>query len=77
MRETIIEILSDLVPDFDENEQAIIDGKVLDSLRVLQLIMQLNDEFDISIPAGEIKPANFNSVDRIEALISRLVDENE
>ena len=76
MRETIIDILSDLVPDFDENEQAIIDGKVLDSLRILQLIMQLNDEFDISIPAGEIKPANFNSVDSIEELIKRLVEED-
>lgn len=75
MRETIIDILSDLIPDFDENEQAIIDGKVLDSLRILQLIMQLNDEFDVSIPAGEIKPVNFNSVDNIEALITRLVEE--
>ena len=76
MRDTIIEILSDLIADFDENEQAIIDGKVLDSLRILQLIMQLNDEFDISIPAGEIKPANFNSVDAIEALVTRLLDED-
>ena len=75
MKETIIAILEDLIPDFDENEQNLIDGRVLSSLGVLQLIVALNDEFDISIPAFEIKPDNFNSVERITALVTRLQED--
>ena len=75
MKESIIEILEDLIPDFDENEQSLIDGRVLSSLGVLLLIVALNEEFDISIPAFEIKPDNLNSVDRIAALVTRLQED--
>ena len=35
----------------------------------------LNDEFDISIPATEIIPENFNSVDAMAAMVARLSEE--
>ena len=41
----------------------------------IQLIGALNDEFDISIPATEIIPQNFNSVDAMVAMVERLADE--
>ena len=35
----------------------------------------LNDEFDISIPATEIIPENFNSVNAMAAMVARLSEE--
>ena len=76
MRDTILENLSDLVEyvDFDTCDTLIDDG-LLSSLDIIQLIGALNDEFDISIPATEIIPDNFNSVDAMVAMVERLADE--
>lgn len=76
MRDTILEILSDLVEDVDfDTCDTLIDDGLLSSLDIIQLIGALNDEFDISIPATEIIPDNFNSVDAIVAMVERLADE--
>ena len=75
MQETIIELLTDIRDDVDANCETLIDGGILSSLDIIQLIGALNDEFDISIPATEIIPANFNSVDAMAAMVERLEDE--
>ena len=76
MKDTIIDILSELVEDVDfESCTTLIDDSILSSLDIIQLIGALNDEFDISIPATEIIPANFNSVDAMAAMVERLADE--
>ena len=76
MRDTILEILSDLVEDVDfDTCDTLIDDGLLSSLDIIQLIVALNDEFDISIPATEIIPDNFNSVDAMVAMVERLADE--
>ena len=76
MKDTIIDILSELVEDVDFTScTTLIDDGVLSSLDIIQLIGALNDEFDISIPATEIIPANFNSVDAMCAMVERLADE--
>ena len=41
----------------------------------MAIIGALNDEFDISIPATEIIPENFNSVDAMAAMVARLSEE--
>ena len=76
MRDTNLEILSDLVEDVDFYTcDTLIDDGLLSSLDIIQLIGALNDEFDISIPATEIIPDNFNSVDAMVAMVERLADE--
>ena len=66
MKETILSLLEDIKDDIDfENTTTLIDDGLLSSLDIIQLIGALNDEFDISIPATEIVPQNFNSVDAI------------
>ena len=76
MKDTIIDILSELVEDVDfDSCTTLIDDGVLSSLDIIQLIGALNDEFDISIPATEIIPANFNSVDAMVAMVAKLADE--
>lgn len=76
MRDTIIDILSEIAEDVNfDSCTTLIDDGLLSSLDVIQLIGALNDEFDISIPATEIIPDNFNSVDAICAMVKRLEDE--
>lgn len=76
MKEKIIGILNDIKEDVDyETCTALIKEGILASLDIIQLVGSLNDEFDISIPASEIIPRNFDSVDAMVAMVSRLLDE--
>ena len=76
MRDTILEILEDIGEDVDfDTCETLIDDGILSSLDIIQLIVALNDEFDISIPATEIIPENFNSVDAMAAMVARLSEE--
>ena len=75
MKDQILDILSDIVDDDVESCTTLIDDGVLSSLDIIQLIGALNDEFDISIPATEIIPQNFNSVDAMVEMVERLADE--
>lgn len=76
MRDTILSILDEIVEDVDFNHcTTLIDDGLLSSLDIIQLIGALNDEFDISIPATEIVPDNFNSVDAMAAMVKRLSED--
>ena len=76
MKDTILDILSEIVEDVDfDTCTPLIDDGILSSLDIIQLIGALNDEFDLSIPATEIVPENFNSVDAMVAMVSRLSEE--
>ena len=67
--EKLIEILSSIHPDVDfENTVDLIDDGILDSLDVTEI----NDDFDVTIPAEEIVPENFNSAEALFALIEKL-----
>ena len=74
--ETLLEILTDLHPDIDfTSEEALIDDGILDSLDIVTLITEINDKFDVSIPAEEIIPENFNSAAALMALIEKIDEE--
>lgn len=76
MKDTILDILSEIIDEDDlDTCTTLIDDGVLSSLDIIQLIGALNDEFDISIPATEIVPQNFNSVAAMAAMVARLADE--
>lgn len=75
--EKLIEILEDLNPDVDYNTCTnLIDGHYLDSLSILSLIAELEDEFDVVIPTVEIIPNNFNSAEKIWQMINHLKEED-
>lgn len=74
--EQLLEILKQLHPDVDfALEEDLIGDGILDSLDIVTLITEINCTFDVSIPAEEIIPENFASVDAILALIERLDEE--
>ena len=75
-REELMEILEETRPDIDfENETALIDDELLDSFDIISIVSEINDAFDISINVNDLRPENFNSVDAILTLISRLQEE--
>ena len=51
------------------------DSRVLDSLTIVALVAEIEDTFHIVIPTVDIVADNFNSVSSIEALVSRLVED--
>ncbi len=73
---TLIEILENLHPEVDfESCDTLIDDKILDSFDIITIISEINEEFDVVIPAEEIVPANFNSAQALYDLISRLEED--
>ena len=72
----LLRMLSDLHEDVDfESCDTLIDDGILDSFDIVTLIAEINDEFDLTIPAEEIVPENFNSAETIWNLIQRLDEE--
>lgn len=73
----LIEILGDIKPDVDyKNCENLIDGHYLDSLSIISLVAEIEDEFDVTVPAVEIVPKNFNSVKAMWSMIERLQEED-
>ena len=72
----LLRMLSALHEDVDfESCDTLIDDGILDSFDIVTLIAEINDEFDVTIPAEEIVPENFNSAETIWNLIQRLDEE--
>ena len=69
----LIAILSDLHPDVDfATEAGLIDNGILDSFDVVTIVAEVDDTFDVQIPAEELVPENFNSAEALYGLIQRL-----
>ena len=74
--ERLIEILEGIEEGVDyRNCKTLIDDHYLDSLAIISLVAELEDEFDIVIPTVEIIPDNFNSAKALWELIERLKEE--
>ncbi|MBO5171003.1 MAG: acyl carrier protein [Oscillospiraceae bacterium] len=72
----LLEILNDIQPGVDfENETHLIDNHLLDSLSIISLVAELEDTFDMTIPAVEIIPDNFNSAEAMMEMIQRLQED--
>ncbi len=72
----VIEMLSDIKDDVDfRTTKDLVDARVLDSFDILSITNAVDEEFDIAIPAKDIKPANFNSAQALYELIVRLAEE--
>lgn len=74
--EKLLKILNDLHPDVDfENNDSLIDDGILDSLDIVSLVTEIYAEFDVTIPAEEIVPENFNSAQALMDLITKIDEE--
>ena len=74
--EELLEILNDIQPGVDfENEKHLIDDHLLDSLSIISLVAELEDTFDVTIPAVEIIPDNYNSAEAMLEMLQRLQED--
>ena len=74
--EQVIKILEEIKPGVDYlKETDLIGGKILDSISIVEIVGELNDEFDIEITPIDIVPENFKSAEAIYAMVKRLEDE--
>lgn len=74
--EKLIEILEGIESGVDYNTcTTLIDDNYLDSLAIISLVAEIEEEFDVQIPTVEIVPDNFNSAEKIWNLITRLQED--
>ncbi len=72
----IIEIINEIKPGFTVNENTnLFDEHILDSLAMISLVSELDDEFDIEISARDIVPENFKTVADIYKLVQNLEED--
>ena len=76
MREKIENILSEIIPGIDLQCETLIDSGYIDSLALINLISELDIEFNIEIMFAELEVCNFTSVDAIQALVEKKVRSN-
>ena len=71
--EKLLTLLSDIRPDIDFNNITnLIDDGYLDSLNIMEIVVEICDEFDIELSPADIIPANFNSAKAMYATIEKL-----
>lgn len=75
--ERIIEIIKAINPIASLNENTkLFDEHILDSLSMIALISELEEEFDVEISARDIVPENFETANAICELIAKLENED-
>ena len=74
--DTILEILETIKPGADfASSTDFIEDHLLESMEILQLVSELNDEFDINITLPYFKPEYFKAVERIFIMVQDILDD--
>lgn len=75
--EELLELLNDINPDLDyDTVDNLIDGRVYDSLSILNLISDIEDTFDIEIGPKWLRNENFNSAAAMWNMICEIREED-
>ena len=75
--EDLMELLEGIRPDIDfEREKALVTDRLLESFDIINLVSEINDEFDVKIKPADLVPENFDSVEAMWEMIERLQDED-
>lgn len=75
--EDLLKVLGEIRPDVDfVNEKKLIDDGILDSFDIIQVVTELNDNFEVEISIDELVPDNFNTVQAMWELVQKLQQED-
>ena len=67
------QILEEIRPDLDfEAEKKLIDDGILDSFDIISIVGELNMHYGIEINVEDLLPENFNSMNAIFELVTKL-----
>lgn len=76
MKDQLLNLLKEARPDVNfEGEDKLIDDSILDSFDIIQIVMEMNETFGIEINVEDLQPENFNSIQGMMELITRLQNE--
>ena len=76
--EKLLRILNELHPETDfTRETRLVDGGILVSFDIVMLVTRIEETFGVVVPAGAIRPENFNSAKALYALIERLSEQDD
>ena len=68
-----IAMLKKIKPNVDfENEDALVDDGILESLDIITIIAEIADKYDVIITSDEITSDNFNSAEALYELVEDL-----
>ncbi len=71
-RDTLLDILRDVCPDVDfEQETELIDDGLIESLDLVSIVTGIMDEFDVELSVDDLLPENFNSLEAMLELIEQ------
>lgn len=77
MREKVLEALRRInVKILEHMEEDLIETGLIDSFEIINLVVELEDIFNMEIDPEEIAPDNFQTVDAIVNLVERLSKRN-
>jgi len=68
----VVSIVESIIKEQLNNHDSMLDSELLDSLKTIILVTELENEFSIQIPPEEFSYQNFNSADAIVDLIQSL-----
>jgi acyl carrier protein len=79
MKEKIINILTEIRPEFEFNEMIVnfTEAGYLDSFDIISIVVDLETTFEVKISGASIVPENFRSVDAIANLIQMSKDASQ
>jgi acyl carrier protein len=77
VRERLLRIVGDILGKSDSVAQLPVEGRLselgMTSLKMVNLMLAVEVEFELTIPQSDITPDNFRSVGSVEALLMRLL----
>lgn len=74
MKEKIIEVMNKANPNIgDDFELDLMKEELIDSLEIVNIVMDLEDAFNIEIDPELVIPENFNTMNNILQLIESIV----
>lgn len=72
MKERILNILREINPSIKDGIDLVSEG-IIDSFEVVNIVMELEEAFDIEIDAEEVIAENFKTLDSIVALVEKII----
>lgn len=69
MEKFIIDKIEEITFSQVEPTDSLWEEKILDSITIVELVVELENEFDVKVPFNEIKIDNFETVQKIAAYL--------
>ena len=72
MKEKVLKVLQSVNEAIADGEN-LITGGIVDSFEVVNIVMELEEAFEIEIDTEDVVAENFETVDRITAMVEKYV----